>query len=168
MKRFASAALALFFVIPACRSGADATVTERLWVSDLPKNPRAEFTAFVTTRVRDGLFVGSFYGGSLYRGTHQAIRWDAQGARKARVQTLQDERRHNLELKTCEPDKGFHMCVQVKGDRTFAGRYQSRRRWSVKRPGKKGEVLDIPQTLSALAADDERLAPLFEHEDARD
>lgn len=140
----------------ACRAGGGSTVTERLWVSELPSNPRAPFSAFVTTRVRDGVFVGSFYRGSMYRGTHQAIRWNAQGETKVTVQTLQDERDHTLRLRECKPSTGFHLCVQVEGDREFAGRYQSRRRWSVERPGKKA-VPDALESLERLAAEDDAI-----------
>ena len=47
---------------------------DRLWVSDMPTNARAQVNAFVITGVKNRS-IGTYYHGSLFRGTHDTFTW---------------------------------------------------------------------------------------------
>jgi len=139
--------------------GGGATPTERLWVSTMPKTPREPVTAFLTMRTSEKRYLGAFFQGSMLRGQHDVFEWHDEGKDKARVHFLQDDRRATLRFESCPPDKGFHYCLLVHGDPTGAVRYQSRKRWVVKRPGKRdAAIASVPRIMVDLAEDDDELA----------
>ncbi len=141
-------------------SGGEATATERLWVTTVPTRPKAPITAFLTMRTSDERYLGAFFQGSLYRGNHDLFYWEDLGKDRARVQFLQDERRVELKLEECKPDRGFDYCLMVYGDPTGTTRYQSRKRWVIRRPGRKRDATAglVPMVMQELAQDDEQLA----------
>lgn len=143
----------------ACGGGGEATVTERLWISAVPTQPTARTTAFLATRTSDGKYIGAFFQGSMYRGGHDVFRWEDAGKHAATLTFLQDGEKVELRFEPCKPSTGFDHCIIVAGDPSRAGRYQSRKRWRVRRPGKKkGEsVAMVMSTLDELAQDDEEL-----------
>lgn len=143
-------------------SGGAATPTERLWVSGVPTSPRESISAFVTMKSGDE-HIGSFFRGTLYRGSHDVFKWKDTGKDKARIVLLQDEKKVDLKLKTCEPTTGFDYCLIVESDRTGPQKYYSRKRWVVRRPGKKASAASLfDATLLELAEDDEDLAAALE------
>lgn len=142
--------------------GGEPTVTERLWVSDMPSSPRQHISAFVTMRGDDDGYLGAFFEGTLLRGSHDVFRWTDQGKDRAQVVLLQDKQEIKLRLEACTPSKGFHYCMEVYGDPTGAVRYQSRKRWVVKRPGKRAAAALVPSVMFELAEDDEALADALE------
>lgn len=146
-----------------CGGGGSAEVTERLWVTDLPTSPKEEFSAFLTARSGDD-YVGSFYRGSLLRGTHDAFKWRAKGKDRADVVLLQDDKKLELRLKPCEAVKPFDHCIVVESARTGATKYYSRKRWVVRRPGKRKDVGSglFDATLFELAEDDDELAAVLD------
>jgi hypothetical protein len=151
--------------IAGCGGGSSAEATERLWVSSVPTNPKARTTAFLTTRTSDGKYIGAFFQGSLYRGGHDVFRWKAQAKNAATVEFLQDGQTARLKFEECKPSRGFDYCIIVHGDPTGAGKYQSRKRWAVRRPGKKtASVGFLVETMSELAEDDDELAAAFLNE----
>ena len=138
-----------------CGGSGKVAVTERLWISDFPTKPTSTLSAFATTRGTGGKFVGGFYRGSLYRGEHDAVEWVSEGANVAKLRFLQDGARIRLEFERCEPTRGFDYCIVVKGDPYGTRRYQSRKRWAVKRRGKRDSVFDLmPDALFDVAYDD--------------
>jgi hypothetical protein len=144
-----------------CGGGA-ATPTERLWVSGVPTSPRESVSAFLTMKSGDH-YMGSFFRGSLYRGSHDVFTWRDKGKGRAEVKLLQDDKTVMLTLGTCEPIKGFDYCIIVESKATGRERYYSRKRWVVRRPGKKvsaGRLFDA--TLLELAEYDEDLAAALE------
>lgn len=149
-----------------CGSGGSAEVTERLWVTDLPTSPKEDFSAFLTARSGDQ-YVGSFYRGSLLRGSHDAFKWRDAGKGKADVVLLQDDRKLALTLKPCEAVKPFDHCIVVESARTGATKYYSRKRWVVRRPGKRKDVGGglFDATLFELAEDDDELAAVLDAAD---
>lgn len=143
-------------------SGGAGTPTERLWVSGVPTSPRETISAFLTMKSGDEYF-GSFFRGTLYRGTHDVFKWKDTGKDKARIVLLQDEKKVDLKLKSCEPTTGFDYCLIVESDRTGPQKYYSRKRWVVRRPGKKASASSLfDTTLLELAEDDEDLAAALE------
>ena len=143
--------------------GGDATATERLWISDVPTSPKQPITAFASTRTGDGKYLGAFFRGSLYRGGHDVFEWYDDGKDAAHLQFLQDGKKFKLRIEKCTPTTGFDHCMLLHGDPTGKVRYQSRKRWVVKRPGKKAEVDGlVTQTIFDLAEDDEDLRALTE------
>lgn len=145
-----------------CGGKGEATASERLWVSTVPTNPKQLASAFIATKAKDGKYVGVFLHGSLYRAVHDVFTW-APRSGGADITFLQDGSRARLRFETCKPSRGFDYCMIVKGDPTGAMRYQSRKRWAVRR-GKS----DIPApalvsaTLADLAEDDEDLQALLQ------
>jgi hypothetical protein len=132
--------------------------TERLWVSAIPKNPKASLTAFITTRTTGDKFVGSFFHGSLLRGGHDVFEWRNDGEDAAVLKFLQDDDAKRVRFETCKPTTGFDFCLIVHGDPKRAERYQSRKRWTVRRPGRKRDlgpssVMDVMFELSEDDAD---------------
>ncbi|MCA9707687.1 MAG: hypothetical protein KDK70_17690 [Myxococcales bacterium] len=143
-----------------CKAGS-ATATERLWVSTIPTSPKTTLTAFVTTRSDDEhQFLGAFFQGTLLRGGHDVFRWQDAGKGRAHLQFLQDGREYDLELEPCSPSRGFDYCLDVYGDPTGTVRYQSRKRWVVRRPGRKRDAAAglVAQAMLELAEDDAELA----------
>ncbi len=138
----------------------DATVTERLWISALPKTPKAPITAFATMASDGDKYFGAFFSGTLLRGGHDVFEWRATGKSSASLRFLQDGTKADIRLETCKPTTGFDYCVIVRGDPTGAERYQSRKRWVVRRPGKR-KAIDgtfVLDAMQQLADDDDDLA----------
>lgn len=145
-----------------CGSKDNATAAERLWISAVPTSPKQPISAFLATKAKDGKYIGAFFTGSLYRGGHDVFTWSPRSG-GADVVFLQDGSKARLRFESCKPSKGFDHCLIVKGDPTGTGRYQSRKRWSVRRG--KGEANPsqlIPQTIAELAQDDEDLRAFFQ------
>jgi hypothetical protein len=144
----------------ACGRPHDAELTERLWVSELPKNPRQTIGAFVISHVKNRE-LGVFYRGSVYRGAHDVFRFrGVAGGAKGTLQLLQDGASHEVHTQTCTPDRGFDHCILLHGDPTGVVRYQSRKRWSLRK--KDTEPLDLALVLEELAEGDEDLQALVE------
>lgn len=146
-------------VVSGCRSE-PSSPTERLWVSNIPTDPKAPLTAFLTMRSSEDRYLGAFFQGSLLRGGHDVFQWEDSGNNRARVQFLQDGRRADLRLETCKPTRGFDYCLMVHGDPTGTVRYQSRKRWVVRRPGRKRDAAAglVSSVMLELAEDDDELA----------
>ncbi|HET6584593.1 MAG TPA: hypothetical protein VFG69_14140 [Nannocystaceae bacterium] len=153
----------------ACGGGPSAGApTERLWVSGVPTSAKAELSAFVTTRQGSGKFLGAFFHGSALRGHHDVFEWVEDGKDAAKLKFLQDGSTRRLRFETCEPTRGFDYCMIVKGDPTGAERYQSRKRWIVRRPGRgKIEPAMVLDAIAELSEDDEDLAAAFSTADAQ-
>jgi hypothetical protein len=159
------ALLAVAVLVPAC-GGSSATITERLWVSGVPKNPKARIRAFATTRSGADKFIGAFYSGSVLRGGHDVFEWHADGKDAAKLVFLQDGTTRRLRFETCEPSGGFDYCILVHGDPGGAERFQSRKRWQVKRPGRRGAGTLVFDAMTELAGDDDDLAAALAAGDA--
>jgi hypothetical protein len=142
-----------------CKGSAEATATERLWVSALPTSPKSPIAAFLTTRTSNGKYTGAFFQGTLLRGGHDVFTWRESGKDTATLQFLQDGRTVHLKIEWCEPSRGFDHCLLLRGDPTGTVRYQSRKRWAVRRPGRRKDLGAgiVMGTLLELAEDDEDL-----------
>lgn len=152
-------------VCAACGSS-DASPTERLWVSGVPTNAKASISAFVTTRTGEGKYIGAFFQGSALRGSHDVFEWRADGKDAAKLRFLQDGTSMRVRFEKCEPKRGFDFCLIVRGDGGSEQRYYSRKRWNVRRPGKKQELdaVMVPTLLGELAEDDDELQAALELE----
>ncbi|MHC4829724.1 MAG: hypothetical protein ACYTFT_05125 [Planctomycetota bacterium] len=142
-----------------CGKPSPAKITERLWVSELPTNPRKTISAFVISDVR-ARKLGVFYRGSVYRGAHDLFRFTAAKGGKGKMQLLQDGSVHPVRTETCEPSKGFDHCILVHGDPTGVVRYQSRKRWALRK--KSAESLNFGVVLHDLSEEDADLQALGE------
>jgi hypothetical protein len=90
------------------------------------------------------------------------FQWNAQAKDAATVKFLQDGRTVRLRFETCTPSRGFDHCIIVHGDPTGAERYQSRKRWVVRRPGKKAfSPAAVVEAFSELVDDDRELQATF-------
>jgi hypothetical protein len=158
--------LGLLAGVVGCGGGGSSEATERLWVSTIPTKHTEPIAAFVTARSGDH-YVGTFYRGSLLRGSHDAFKWTDKGKGRARIELLQDGQKLDLTLKPCEPIKPFDQCIVVESDRTGPEKYYSRKRWVVRRPGKRSVVASglFDATLLELAEDDEELAAALDAAD---
>jgi hypothetical protein len=139
--------------------GGTATATERLWVSAMPTDPKEKITAFVTM-ASGSHYEGAFFQGSLFRGSHDVFRWNDAGKGRAKLQFLQDNKKIELRFETCKPRRGFDHCLAVAGGPGGTVEYQSRKRWVVRRPGKRDVAAAglFGAALLELAEDDEELA----------
>lgn len=144
-----------------CSEPAPSNIADRLWVSQMPANARDQVDAFVLVEIKKRAF-GSFYHGSVFRGAHDSFRWTSKGKDKGELELLQDHKMKAIEIRTCKPDAGFDMCVRLEGDPKGVVRYQSKKRWSIPRRGKKSAALDVTMVIAELAEDDEELAMLLE------
>lgn len=152
--------------VAGCGGKGEATAAERLWVSTVPTSPKQPVSAFLATKAKDGKYIGAFFSGSLYRGGYDVFTW-APRSGGADVTFLQDGSQVRLRFETCKPSKGFDHCLLVKGDPTGAGRYQSRKRWTVRRgasdlPSPQLAPVTIAQMVGELAEDDEELQALLQ------
>jgi len=147
---------------PACSKGPPTEVADRLWVAQMPTNPRSTVDAFVLTEVGKRS-VGSFYHGSLYRGTHDSFQWMTKSKDRAVIRMLQNQRDHEVGTRSCKPTTGFDQCILLEGDPKGIVRYQSRKRWAIPRRGK-DQRLDVPALLVELAEDDAALEALVEQD----
>lgn len=165
MRAIATSVAALLVLAPVALQsagcgGGTATATERLWISGLPSSPKTRITAFATTRTGEGKYLGAFFQGTVLRGGHDVFEWRSEGTDRATLQFLQDGTTAKIRFEPCKPTTGFDHCLLVHGDPTGTKRYQSRKRWVVKRPGKKKDVAGalVLDALETLAADDDELA----------
>jgi hypothetical protein len=136
-------------------------IVDRLWVSEMPSGPRDTVDAFVLSYLSKRAY-GSFYHGSLYRGSHDSFRWTSKGEDKGELELLQDGRKKTIHVRECKPDAGFDMCIRLEGDPKGVVKYQSKKRWAIPRKGKKSESFDVPMVIAELAEDDEELEALLE------
>lgn len=145
-----------------CGGKDDAAAAERLWISTVPTSPKEPVSAFLATKAKDGMYIGAFFTGSLYRGGHSVFTWTPRSG-GADLKFLQDDSKARLRFESCKPSRGFDHCLIVKGDPTGTGRYQSRKRWTTRRGTK-----DLPPsqlvtaTIATLAEDDEDLEALLQ------
>ncbi len=146
----------------ACGNQGEATATERLWVSSVPTNPKQPITAFLATRTSDGKYLGAFFKGSLYRGGHDVFEWKSRSGSTAELRFMQDGSTASLKFESCKPSRGFDHCLLVSGDPTGTRRYQSRKRWTVRRGKKTVPSQLVTSTLAELAEDDQDLRTYLE------
>jgi hypothetical protein len=142
-----------------CSKKPPSEVADRLWVAEMPSGPRDRVDAFVLTEIGKRS-VGSYYHGSLYRGTHDSFMWTTKAKDRGVIRMLQDERDYEVRIETCKPDKGFDQCILLRGDPKQIVRYQSRKRWAIPRRGV--ESLDIPALMVEIADDDDELEAALE------
>ncbi|MFV8750892.1 hypothetical protein ACNOYE_10120 [Nannocystaceae bacterium ST9] len=142
----------------ACSKPAPSEIADRLWISEMPSGPRDRVDAFMMTEINKRAF-GSFYQGSLYRGSHDSFRWTSKAKDKGEIEMLQDGRTRAIEIRTCKPSEGFDMCIRLEGDPKGVVRYQSKKRWAVPRRGKS---VDVTMVIAELAEEDEELEGLLE------
>ena len=164
MSRAPTIVLFATLLAAACGSS-DGSPTERLWISGVPSKGTESISAFVTTRTGEGKYIGAFFQGSAYRGTHDVFEWRTDGKDAARLKFLQDGHSMRVRFETCPKKTGFDFCLLVRGDDGREQRYYSRKRWNVRRPGKKKDVLDavsVPSVLADVAEDDEELQAALE------
>lgn len=148
-----------------CGGGGSATVTERLWVSGVPTKPKDSLSAFVTMKSEDSKdYLGAFYEGSLLRGSHDVFKWRDAGKGHAQIELLQDGRTLELSFETCKPSVGFDHCIMVQRGMHKAVQYQSRKRWVVRRPGRKRDATLglFNQALLEVANEDDELADVLD------
>lgn len=131
--------------VTSCRHTDESSVTERVWVSSLPRSPRVPFRSFATTRAAGDRYYGVVVGGSLYRGGYDVMSWRPAGADGATIRYLQDRRSHSLEFERCTPSRGFHACIEIRGEPGIEGRYQSRRRWVFRSESEEADTPDRAQ-----------------------
>jgi hypothetical protein len=105
-------------------------------------------------------YLGAFFQGSLFRGGHDVFEWKDTGKDQARVRFLQDGVELDLSLSPCKPATGFDYCLELRGNSPYARKYQSRKRWVVRRPGRKRDAATglVTQAMLELADDDDELA----------
>jgi hypothetical protein len=150
-------------LVAGCGGGKPSTPTERLWVSGVPTNTKATISAFVTTRTSDDKYIGAFFRGSLLRGSHDVFAWTDDGKSEATLEFLQDGTKQRVRFESCEPNRGFDYCVQLSGGSAVAGRYQSRKRWAVRRPGRRAASPTlVTDAMHELADEDEDLRAAFD------
>jgi hypothetical protein len=152
--------LGLFVLVGGCGGKNTGSPTERLWVSGVPKNPKAPITAFITARTTGDKFIGSFFSGSMLRGGHDVFEWRNEGDDAAVLRFLQDGSSNRVRIETCKPTTGFDYCIIMHGDPTRTERYQSRKRWTVRRPGKRREAgaPSVMEVMFELSEDDPDLS----------
>jgi len=143
--------LGILVGVTSCRGSDDSSVTGRLWVSALPRSPRVPVRSFITTKAAKD-HAGILIQGSLYRGGYDVFTWKNEADGRVALQYLQDQRRHTLTIEPCTPSRGFHACIDVAGEPTIAGRYQSRKRWVLRRGQGEGDALDVPTLAAAWAS----------------
>lgn len=143
-------------LVAGCEGRHTGSPTERLWVSGVPKNPKASISAFVTTRATGDKYVGAFLVGSLYRGGHDVFEWTYEGDDAAVLTFPQDGKSRRVRFETCDPTTGFDYCIIMRGAPTPDERYQSRKRWTVKRPGGKRDAatISVRDVMFELSEDD--------------
>jgi hypothetical protein len=166
MRRFVPSLCASVFGLLVLGSGCEgrhtASPTERLWVSGIPKNTKATLTAFITARTTGDKYIGAFFSGSVFRGGHNVFEWKNEGEDGAALRFLQDDVTKSVRFETCEPSTGFDYCLLMHGDPTGTMRYQSRKRWTVKRPGKRhSSSISVTDVLFELAEDEPDLRAAF-------
>ncbi len=145
-------------LLAGCSKPAPSEIADRLWVNEMPSGAREQVSAFMLTEINKRAF-GSFYQGSLFRGSHDSFEWKSKGKDKGEIELLQDGRTRAIEIRSCQPDVGFDLCVRLEGDPKGVVRYQSRKRWVIPRRGKQ---LDVTMVIAELAEDDEELELLLD------
>lgn len=147
------------FALAGCSKPAPSELADRLWISEMPGSPRDSIDAFMLTEIKGHAF-GTFYQGSLYRGTHDSFKWSNTGKDRADLELLQDGRIRPIAIRSCKPDEGFDLCVRLEGDPKGVVRYQSKKRWTI--PRRKSESLDVGMAMLELAEDDAQLEALVD------
>ena len=156
-------ALAWTCVLTACGGGGGEAheLLDRLWVTDVPAGPREVFRGFAVADVR-GRQVGAFYDGSVYDGRQRAFKIAIEGD-KITFALLQEELEAEVTVRACRPSTGFHLCLELVGDPLVAGRYQSRKRWTLRRSrdAQIARTISVPALLGVLdeASSDDVASP---------
>ncbi len=90
--------------------------------------------------------MGAIFQGTAYRGVHNLVRWEPRDGSHGTAGTLvllADGARHKIRVETCRPSRGFDHCILMRGDPTGTRRYESRRRWALKRERNYGSTLEV-------------------------
>ena len=123
-------------------------LADRLWVSDVPASPKESFSGFAVAQVK-GRSAGALYQGSMYEGRQRVFRLESRGSRVTFVM-MQDGERLEAEIRNCKPTTGFHVCVELVGAAAIEGRYQSRKRWTLRRGKPSAAPVDFMHLLGSL------------------
>ena len=143
--------------LDACSKAPPAEIADRLWVEQMPTSPRSEVHAFVLTEVRKRS-AGSFFHGSLYRGSHDSFLWTNKSKDRGVIRMLQEDKDYEVHVEECKPSRGFDQCILLEGDPKGVVRYQSRKRWAIPR---RGGSLELPALIEELAEQDPELEALI-------
>lgn len=135
--------------VTGCRGSHDTSVTERLWVSAMPRSPKTAVRAFITTAAAKQRYAGILIQGSMYRGGYDVFDWKPESDQRVTIRYRQDGLSHALTVRECAPSRGFHACIDITGEPTFAGRYQSRNRWVLRRGKKAADSEEAARDLAA-------------------
>ena len=129
--------------ILSCGKESPALLSDRLWVNKLPRGPRDSIAALVLSRAGKRN-VGAFYRGSLYRGSHELLNWKQSGENTWTFVLKQDNSTHQVRTQPCNPSAGFDYCIRLIGDPSGIVKYQSRKRWAIRRDPKDSDLPSLP------------------------
>lgn len=160
-----------FSLVPlaACGGGAEADLplTNRVWLTRVPKKADDVFGALVVLEARGKRKFGALYRGSVYRGSFELFEWQPDGGEgRAHMRLLQDDKSVKIRTERCEPDAGLDACVMLHGDPLGAVRYQSKRVWGLRgKPAITSPLdLDLAADLRGLAEADPELRAVLADE----
>lgn len=121
-----------------CEQGEPVGVTDRVWVTNLPDDPRQSLKILWIFDLEDAGHIGGFIVGSQYRNRHERFRYHPLTEGSGRIELLQDQRVHRVRATRCEPTEGFDLCMVLHGDPSagqgatdpaHGSRYLSREEW---------------------------------------
>ena len=121
-----------------CVRGEPIRIVDRVWVTNLPDDPRAPMKILWIFDMGDAEHIGGYIIGSQYRNRHERFRFHAMGEGVGRIELLQDNQVHRVRATKCEPPEGFDLCMELLGDPTArtgatdgegGRRYYSREEW---------------------------------------
>lgn len=121
-----------------CTGGEPIRIVDRVWVTNLPDDPRASMKIIWIFDMGEAAHLGGYIIGSQYRNRHERFHFHPTGDGIGRIEMLQDGRVHRVRATSCEPTEGFDLCMELHGDPTANAaqrdgaegrRYFSREEW---------------------------------------
>jgi hypothetical protein len=124
------AVVALALALASWRMGSDddVSVFDRIWIDQLPSNPKDAGNAFAAVTKQP---MGVFQSASQYKGSFEIFSYKASGDRLQVVYPQTDEK-ETITVRAWKCKEGdMHYCLELGGSTRGVKRYRSRRGWEI-------------------------------------
>jgi hypothetical protein len=122
----------------------DVSVFDRIWIDQLPSNPKDTGNAFVAVTKQP---MGVFQSASQYKGSYEVFTYKASGDELQVVYSQTDEKEKvTVRASRCK-ERDMDYCLELSGATRGVKRYRSRRGWEIDKSTQLEQVLSRVESI---------------------
>ncbi len=122
----------------------DVSVFDRIWIDQLPSNPKDTGNAFVAVTKQP---MGVFQSASQYKGSYEVFTYKASGDELQVVYSQTDEKEKvTVRAWRCK-ERDMDYCLELSGATRGVKRYRSRRGWEIDKSTQLEQVLSRVESI---------------------